>query len=186
MPSITPDTIFCKELRTSGNEKPRWKPVRHSAGLVLLFRPNRPANRWIRWMASFLWESGGTQGSRTPVLNLLHADIKHAYAQIGRRLSRLHHSVYSALSSVFCPVCSWRGAGASPTVFCSVRKRETREGRVAAEADNVVAIWIRGRLFTRPTGQPRHAISGKLDQVETGSVPFSSGDSPYVRKVTTP
>ena len=64
----------------------------------------------------------------------------------------------------FCPLWSWRGAGASPTVFDSGHKRHASiaADTGAAEVDDIVAIWMLGRLFTRPTGQPRHAISETL------------------------
>ena len=55
---------------------------------------------------------------------------------------------------------------------------------VALEAatDDLIAIWNAARLFTRPTGPPRHAISGTLDPVETRQAHEVPGDTPYVRK----
>lgn len=67
----------------------------------------------------------------------------------------------------------------------SVRERESRKRGVAAEADNVVAIWVRARLFTRPTGPPRHAIRELLIQSKLRR-PMGRGDSRYVRKVGVP
>jgi len=100
------------------------------------------------------------------------------------RLPPLHHCQDAdCVSSA--RFVSHRSAGVSVSVFASARKRETSGAGRAIEdsADDIVAIWIRERLFKRPADQPLHAIVGLCGSVETGSGPLVCGDTRYVRKV---
>ena len=98
-------------------------------------------------------------------------DFKHAY---GRPVTVGHSEGHSVLGSSSCPPpvahrqephcflpeLKSPGSGRSGTVDASVRERESRKRGVAAEADDVVAIWILDRLLKGPADQPLHAIAG--------------------------
>jgi len=67
--------------------------------------------------------------------------------------------------------------GVAGTVFC-LGSESNASVAGAAEADDIVAIWILDRLFTEPTDQLRHAINQDDNSIETIAAPNSPVTDP--------